>query len=105
MDGGFHLVNETEVQSDFRKNNHDVSFVVLTRAGDGRIVAHGIPEWTWSADALPLRRFTLRGISACVVSAQQLLAEKEGYERGTGRPLRGKDLESIKCLQTIVARR
>jgi hypothetical protein len=38
-----------------------------------------------------------------VVDPRQLLAEKEGYERGTGRPLRPKDLESIGVLRRIVA--
>lgn len=90
VEASFELIRETEVQSDFCKNDQDVSFVFLKRAGDGGIVAHGIPEWTWRTNALPHRRFTLRGICARVVSPQQLLDEKEGYASGgrAGRPAR-----------------
>lgn len=102
---GFQLVRETEVQSDFLKGDQDISFVFLTRADDAAIVAHGIPGWTWRADALPLRRFGLHDLSVSVVSPQQLLEEKEGYERGTGRTLRPKDLESLEVLRSIMGAR
>jgi hypothetical protein len=101
LNAGFELARETAVQTDFRRRGHDMSVVYLERGSDGNIVTHGIPGWVWRADALPLRRWFLHGVSSRVVSPAQLIAEKEGYERGTSRPLRPKDVESIAVLHQI----
>jgi hypothetical protein len=103
LDAGFRLVRETPVQTDLRKDGQDVSLVFLARAPDGAVITHGIPDWTWPAGSLPPRPRRLHGVAARVVDPRQLLAEKEGYERGTGRPPRPKDLESIGALRRIVA--
>ena len=52
---GFRVVRETEKQIDFEERGVDVTFAFLTRDGEGRIVTHAIPEWTWRHDAPPLR--------------------------------------------------
>jgi hypothetical protein len=98
---GFDVVRETETQIDFRKDGVDVTFVFLTRAGDGRIATHAIPEWTWRPDALPLGWRELDGVACRVVSARQLLEEKEGDPR----PTRPKDAESIAALRSRLAAR
>lgn len=99
---GFRLTHETDVQVDFDKDDQEISFVFLARNGEGKIVARGIPEWAWRSDALPLRRLFLQGVSARIVNPQQLLDEKEGYERGTGRLPRSKDLDSMRSLRRLI---
>lgn len=103
LDAGFRLVRETPVQTDLCKDGQDVSLVFLARAPDGTVITHGIPDWTWPPGSLPSRPRRLHGVTARVVASRQLLAEKEGYERGTGHPPRPKDLESIMVLRGIVA--
>lgn len=98
----FVLTTETEAQSDFRKGEHAISFVFLERDPNGDMVTHGIPGWTWRSDALSPRRRALHGVSARVLSPQQLLDEKAGYERGTGRSPRPKDLESMAILRRLI---
>jgi hypothetical protein len=99
------LVRELPVQTDFTKHDQTVSVVFVARGPDGRPVVPGIPGWTWRPDALPRRRHTLRGVSWRVVSPEQLLDEKEGYEAGTGRPPRSKDRVSMDLLRRLIAAR
>ena len=61
-----------------------------------------IPEWVWYPKALSLRRHSLNSVSCLVVSPVQLLEEKKGYERGTGRPPRSKDIQSMSVLQMLI---
>jgi hypothetical protein len=96
---GFRVVRETEKQIDFEKQGVDVTFVYLRRAGAGRIVTHGVPEWTWRPDALPPAWRGIDGVACRVVSARQLLEEKEGDPR----PPRPKDAESIAALRRLLA--
>jgi hypothetical protein len=103
VEAGFKLVPVSEFQTDFSKGDVDISFVFVTRASDGRILAYGIPEWEWCSDALPQQHFNLHGITACVLSPHQLLEEKETYEQGTGRKPRPKDLESMGVIRNIIA--
>jgi len=98
---GFRVVRETEKQVDFEERGVDVTFVFLTRDGEGRIVTHAIPEWTWRPDALPPAWRELDGVACRVVSARQLLKEKEGDPR----PRRPKDAESIAALRRLVGAR
>ncbi|MGH2588515.1 MAG: nucleotidyltransferase domain-containing protein [Dehalococcoidia bacterium] len=102
---GFVLDREIEVQTDLRKGGQDISIIYLTRSLDGRVVTHGIPVWAWPPSSLPLRAFTLAGVRARAVSPEQLLWEKESYEQGTGRPLRPKDVESMKVLRSVISTR
>lgn len=96
------LVRETARQVDRSSQGQELSLVFLTRREDGTIVTDGIPAWTWRSDALSRRRYRLHGISARVVNAQQLLDEKQGYARGTGRPPRPKDLASMALLRQLL---
>ncbi|MDR0267445.1 nucleotidyltransferase domain-containing protein [Paenibacillus sp.] len=88
-------------QTDFRKGNVEIQFLYLTRSSDGNIIPNGLPEWVWKANSLPLKHFTLNGISAFVLSPNQLLEEKEVYEQ-IGRKVRSKDIESKKILTRII---
>ena len=85
VEAGFQQIPVSELQTDFHKDDVEISFVFLSRARDGRIIANGIPEWVWRFDALPTQRFNLQSISACVLSPHQLLENLEVYEQGTGR--------------------
>ncbi|WP_425516480.1 nucleotidyltransferase domain-containing protein [Ornithinibacillus massiliensis] len=89
-------------QSDFRKDNVEVSFGYVTHNSDGRIILNGLPEWGWREDALFQQYFQLHGISAKVLHPKQLLEEKETYEQ-IGRPYRQKDAESKKLLYRIIS--
>jgi hypothetical protein len=102
---GFALDRDLDVQTDFRKAGQNISIIYLTRAPDGRVVTHGIPVWAWPPSSLPPHAFALAGVTARAVSPEQLLWEKESYEQGTGRPLRPKDVESMKVLQRMVSAR
>src|SRR5690554_2903517 len=84
-------------QSDFRKENVDVTYIYLTYSDDGDLILNGLPEWIWRKDSLLRQRYTLSGISAKVLSPKQLLEEKEAYEE-IGRPYRQKDADSKKIL-------
>jgi hypothetical protein len=95
---GFAVTRETGKQIDFRKDGVDVTFVFLTRAGDGRIVTDAIPGWTWRPDALPLAWRRLGGVACRVVGPRQLLEEKEGDPR----PARPKDAQSTAALRRLV---
>jgi len=74
--------------------------VFLTRAERGRIATHGIPEWLWRRDALPLRWREVEGVACRVVSARQLLEERESDPR----PPRPKDAAGIAALRRLAAR-
>ncbi|MFK9091446.1 nucleotidyltransferase domain-containing protein [Bacillus salipaludis] len=102
VNSGFKKIPVSEFQTDFLKNDIDVSFVFVRLSDDGNIIANGFPDWVWRKDALPMLNYHLQGISINVLSPHQLLEEKKVYEQGTGRKLRPKDLESIKIIQEII---
>jgi hypothetical protein len=102
LDAEFHLIPISEFQTDFLKEGVDISFVFVRKRNDGRIIANGFPDWEWRTDALQTQKYSLQGISANVLSPQQLLEEKEVYEMGTGRKPRPKDFESMKILRKII---
>ncbi|GMA64292.1 hypothetical protein NZD89_02870 [Alicyclobacillus fastidiosus] len=88
-------------QSDFRKDTVDLTICYITRSEDGSIILNDLPEWVWRSDSLLEHRFVLNGISAHVLSPQQLLEEKEVYQQ-IGRIPRPKDAESKKLLHRII---
>ncbi|GIP39041.1 hypothetical protein J31TS4_23210 [Paenibacillus sp. J31TS4] len=102
VEAEFEWMPVSDRQTDFRKGNVDIQFLYLTRSSEGNIIPNGLPEWVWRADSLPLKHFTLKGISSFVLSPNQLLEEKEVYEQ-IGRTLRPKDIESKKILTRIIA--
>jgi hypothetical protein len=89
-------------QSNFRKNNVEVTFGYITYSVNGSLIMNGLPEWIWRADSLLPQSFMLNGISANVLNPKQLLEEKEVYEQ-IGRTPRLKDLESKKILYRIIS--
>jgi hypothetical protein len=98
---GFTFLRDTGVQYDFTKQGQDISVVFISQNGDTVFVA-GIPEWEWLPGALSLPPQKFDGLSCNVLSPEQLLDEKTGYQTGTGRPPRAKDLQSIETLNQIV---
>lgn len=88
-------------QSDFRKNEVDVTVNYVTRSIEGNLILNGLPEWVWQPDSLLPNRYTLCGLSVKVLSPQQLLEEKEVYEQ-IGRTPRTKDIESKKLLLQLI---
>ncbi|MEZ4570217.1 MAG: hypothetical protein R2849_07800 [Thermomicrobiales bacterium] len=101
-DAGFSLDRELLVQNDLVKDGQDITFVFLERSADGSVSAHGMPDWRWRSDALPLRRHCFDGICARVVAPQQMLQDFHGYEAATGRPLRPKDAGTMETLRAII---
>ncbi|WP_404457565.1 nucleotidyltransferase domain-containing protein [Sutcliffiella horikoshii] len=99
---GFQKSVISEFQTDFLKNNVDVSFVFVKLSDEGNLVANGFPDWVWRKDALTMGLYTLHGISLNVLNPYQLLEEKRVYEQGTGRKLRPKDHKSIEIIQQII---
>ncbi|WP_438804720.1 nucleotidyltransferase domain-containing protein [Oceanobacillus saliphilus] len=88
-------------QSDFCKENVEITFSYITRTDDKNLIMNGLPEWIWRPDSLLAQNFVLNGISAKVLNPKQLLEEKEVYEQ-IGRLPRQKDLESKKILYQII---
>jgi len=89
-------------QSDFRKDDVEVTFGYITHSSNGSLIMNGLPEWLWMSDSLLSKRFKLHGKSAKVLNPKQLLKEKEVYEQ-IGRTPRSKDIESKKILQGIIS--
>ncbi|MDW2878247.1 MULTISPECIES: nucleotidyltransferase domain-containing protein [Bacillaceae] len=88
-------------QSDFRKENVEISFCYITRLADGELIMNGLPEWIWRPDSLLPQTLFLNGISAHVLHPKQLLEEKMVYEQ-IGRTPRQKDSESKRILRQII---
>ncbi|SFB27126.1 MULTISPECIES: nucleotidyltransferase domain-containing protein [unclassified Bacillus (in: firmicutes)] len=103
VNAGFKKIPVSEFQTDFLKNDIDVSFVFVRLSADGNIIANGFPDWVWGKDALSIQNYHLQGISINVLNPHQLLQEKKVYEQGTGRKLRPKDIESMKIIQGIIS--
>jgi hypothetical protein len=102
---GYTSIPVSEFQTDYMKENIDISFVFVIKSDDGKVIANGFPEWQWRADSLSSSPITLHGITATVLSPHQLLEEKEVYESGTGRKLRPKDYESMRIIRGIIGDR
>jgi hypothetical protein len=102
---GFRLDRELAQQVDLIRDGVAVSLIFVRRDASGAIVTDGISNWRWAPDALSNRRYQLAGIAARVVAPEQLILEKESYERETGRPPRPHDLESLATLRRLIASR
>ena len=104
LDAGFTLTREwLPTQTDFQIHDEVVSVAYLTRTQDNRVTTAGIPVWEWPDGSLGQRPRRVEGVGARVVGPRQLLWEKESTERGTGRPLRPKDIQSMETLREIIA--
>lgn len=102
INAGFKKIPVSMFQTDFIKDEIDVSFVFVSISEEGKIIANGFPDLEWRNDALPIQKYNLKGISINVLNPYQLLEEKKVYEKGTGRKLRPKDIESMKVIQGII---
>ncbi|MES9684182.1 hypothetical protein ABWK22_14965 [Gottfriedia acidiceleris] len=102
VNAGFKKIPVSMLQTDFIKDEVDVSFVFVRITDKGKIIANGFPNWEWRKDALSIQKYHLKGISMNVLNPYQLLEEKKVYEKGTGRKLRPKDIESMKVIEGII---
>ncbi|WP_419471548.1 nucleotidyltransferase domain-containing protein [Gottfriedia acidiceleris] len=102
VNAGFKKIPISILQTDFIKDEVDVSFVFVRISEEGKIIANGFPDWEWRKDALPIQKYNFKGISINVLNPYQLLEEKKIYEKGTGRKLRPKDIESMKVIHAII---
>ena len=102
VSAGFKKIPISMLQTDFIKGEIDVSFVFVRISVEGKIIGNGFPDWEWRNDSLPIQKYDLKGISINVLNPYQLLEEKKVYEKGTGRKLRPKDIESMKVIQGII---
>lgn len=101
VNSGFQMIPISKFQTDFSKDGIDISFVFIKK-DIGRVFAYGIEDWEWRPDALSQHIYQINGISMFVLSPQQLLEEKQVYEKGTGRKPRPKDLNSMTILKRII---
>ena len=97
----FTFMRDTGIQYDFTKCGQEISVVFISQIGD-ELFVEGIPEWVWLSGALSLPPQELEGLFCHVLSPEQLLEEKADYQKGTGRPPRTKDLQSMKTLNQII---
>lgn len=86
-------------QMDFRKGKAAISIVLLQRQQNGNVTPYRLPSWVWLPDLLGGLR-ELHGLKCRTLTPQQLIHEKQTYE-GTA-PLRPKDVESLRLLNTLI---
>ena len=106
-ENGYRVVELGDLASiHFSKRGQDVALAFIWSEEMARMATPG-HVWLahqglrWPEDAFTNRRYMLRDIACRAMSVQSLLAEKENYERYSGRPLREKDLVSIKLLRSL----
>ena len=99
---GYKFERDIGVQIDFTKAGQELSVVFIAVDAAGRVFTPDVADWIWHETALDHPPCQLNGLSCCILSPQHLLAEKIGYEQGTGRPLRPKDRQSIVILQQFL---
>ncbi len=106
-ENGYRVVQLGDLASiHFSKRGQDVALAFIWSDEMARTVRPG-SEWLahrglrWPDDAFTNRCYTLQGIACRVMSIESLIREKESYERYSGRPLREKDLVSIKLLRSL----
>ena len=97
-EAGFLFTRDTGVQFDFSKSSQEISVVFISQ-NEQNVFVQNIPDWVWLPGALTLPPQKLEGLCCHVLSPEQLLEEKEGYQKGTGRPPRPKDVQSIALLR------
>jgi hypothetical protein len=90
-------------QSDFCKDNVEITLGYITHTYYGELIMNGLPEWVWLSDSLLPQVYLLHGISAHVLNPKQLLEEKEVYKQ-IGCTPRLKDEESKKILHRIISK-
>ncbi len=98
---GFLFIRDTGVQFDFSKSGQEVSIIFIAK-NEEEVFVENIPDWIWLPEALTFPPQQLQGLLCNVISPEQLLEEKEGYQRGTGRPQRPKDLKSVEVLREYI---
>ena len=101
---GYRVVRLADFASiHFSKRGQDVQLAFTWKGERARSLTPGREFWPWPDDAFSNRRHALHGIACRAMSLACLLGEKETYERYSGRPLREKDLVSIKLLRSLLS--
>ncbi len=89
-----------------RKHGQLVEFYFIRRNEDGTIVTPGAWEyWPWPVGAFSEATGQLGDVRCQVVSVEAQLAMKEEYLAQTGTPPRPKDIEDMRRLRDVLARR
>ncbi len=109
-ENGYRVVRLADLASiHLSKRRQDIAGAFIWTDELARTVIPGRESWLaeagmrWPDDAFSNGRHTLSGISCRAMSAASLLEEKENYERYSGRPLREKDLVSIRLLRSLLS--
>jgi hypothetical protein len=99
---GYTFQRDIGAQMDFTKSNQDISVVYIGINPAGQVYMPDIPEWIWLEGVLDYPPQRLNGVRCRVLSPQQLLDNKLGYEAAKGTPLRPKDKISIGKLRSLI---
>jgi hypothetical protein len=102
-DNGYTFQRDIGSQMDFTRLNQDISVVYIGTTPAGQIYAPDIPDWIWLDGVLDYPPQHLNGLCYRVLSPQQLLDNKLGYQSAKGTPLRAKDKVSIDKLRRLIA--
>lgn len=88
----------------FFKHEQKLELDFLTHNASGQVVVAGRwSDWWWTQGALDAPPATLAGITCPVISAEGLLAVKQGYaNHPAGAPLREKDIIDIQQLLKLL---
>jgi hypothetical protein len=88
----------------FFKHAQKLELDFLTHNAHGQVVVAGRwSDWWWTEGALDAPPSTLAGITCPVISAEGLLAVKQGYAaHPAGAPLREKDITDIQQLLKLI---
>lgn len=83
------------------KFGEEVSFLFIAHH-DRQIVVPGYEPWPFRPGVFSPRAACFKGVQARLVSADELLYEKQRHHEWSGRPLRSKDHDSIALLQMML---
>jgi hypothetical protein len=89
-------------QAIYEKGGQELSILFVARRG-GDVVVPGFEAWPFLDGSFGGLFRTLQGIRCRVFPAFALLHEKERHEAWSGRPLRPRDLESMRLLRELTA--
>jgi aminoglycoside-2''-adenylyltransferase len=103
---GFEVIRDRPEDVISTKHGHLVEFYFIRRKEGGELVTPGKWEhWPWPEGAFSEESGQLGDVTCRVVGAEAQLDSKEGYLAHNGKPLRPKDVQDIRLLREILARR
>ena len=103
-ENGYRVVRLADLASiHFSKRGQVITLAFIWTDRMARAVGPGREFWPWPYDAFSNLLHTLHGIACRAMSVESQLGEKENYERYSGRPLREKDLVSLKLRRSLLS--